>query len=681
MNKESLQKWFQKINRLIEFLDQKAWSILLLLTIGYILLFSVFTVLKYQHFQYNALDLAILNQVFYNTSLGNFFGFTIHPHSYLGDHLELIILLLSPFYFILKSPITLLILQTIFIGLSAIPIFLLTKRVLAPRLALLMGFIFLANPFVQNMNLFEFHILPFALFFIFFAFYFFQTKKFFPFLIFFILGLLVREDVALFLVMFSVLSLLQKRSLKWMITPFVLSTSWFIAAFKLFPYFNQYQSYKFIYYYSWMGSSIREMIFFIITHPLDIIGRVFTVYHLFLVLALFSIFIFIPLTRLRYLLFGLLPLLQILLASFAGGDLVLQTHYSTLLVATMFIALIYSLEFLLQQKNEAKCFFWQGKMKKITQQNQSFIILALIIITLYGAITFGPLTGFFYFLSKDVSANELISSKQYYLSRVSQAEKIVATYEFLTPLSSREKIYSLHYAFLGKKQYSPEEYQLPEIDSMLIDFNDLITYQIQFSPSRTYGNALETGDDRMRDIIKKRNFKVIQATDTLAYFKKDSRQEIDLYTIAQDPPPIKNKTKIKVSPEIEFSGWNSISDDQNYHPNAEKNSRLVPLSLVFLANQTPIKDYQLLLSKKGYKKIYPLAYGLYPTSEWQQNEWVTVNYWFLVPNNIFSDNLLSLKLVLLSDQKKPYLGLDKIRSAEFKNVIWEEVGEEINISF
>lgn len=679
MNKEFLQKWSQKINRLTELLDQKAGSILLFIIIGYILLFSVACVLKYQHFQYNALDLAILNQVFYNTSSGNLFGFTIHPHSYLGDHLELIILFLAPFYLILKSPVVLLILQTIFIGLSALPIFLVTKRILAPRFALLLGFVFLANPFVQNMNLFEFHILPFALVFIFFAFYFFQTKKFFPFLIFFIFSLLVREDVALFLIMFSVLSWLKKRPLKWIITPFILSAFWFIAALKLFPYLNHYQSYKFLYYYSWMGDSVREMIFFIINHPLNVMGHIFTVHHIFLVLALFSIFIFIPLARLKYLLFGFLPLLQILLASFAGGDLVLQTHYSTLLVASAFIALIYSLEFLLQQQKEIKCFSWQGKMKKFTQENLPFIIITLIIITLYGTITFGPLTGFFNYSSLNQSAKELINSKQHYLAQVAPTEKVVATYEFLAPLSSREKIYSLHYVFLGKKQYSSEEYQLPEVDSMLIDFSDFITYQVQFSGSAIYDNAFITGDDRMRDLIKERNLKVTQITDTFAYLKKDDHRGIDLYTISQDPPEIKNKTKTKVSPEIEFSGWNPIGDNPNNHPNYEKNYQLVPLSLVFFTNQTPVKDYQLILSKNGYEKIYPLAYGLYPTSDWQQNKWVTINYWFLVPNDAFSGRSLGLKFVRLSDQKKPYLGLDKIRSAEFKNVIWEKVGGEISI--
>ena len=103
-------------------------AILVILTvILYIGLFSLISGWKYFNFGYNAMDLAIINQVFYNSSLGNWLASSIHPPSYLGDHFTPIILILLPFYWLFKHPITLLILQTAALGASSWPIFLIAK--------------------------------------------------------------------------------------------------------------------------------------------------------------------------------------------------------------------------------------------------------------------------------------------------------------------------------------------------------------------------------------------------------------------------------------------------------------------------------------------------------------------------------------------------------------------------
>ena len=52
------------------------WAIFL-----YFIVFSVICIWKYYHFGYNGLDLAIFNQVFYNSAHGHLFDFTIHVFS------------------------------------------------------------------------------------------------------------------------------------------------------------------------------------------------------------------------------------------------------------------------------------------------------------------------------------------------------------------------------------------------------------------------------------------------------------------------------------------------------------------------------------------------------------------------------------------------------------------------
>ena len=160
--------------------------------IGIIILYIVIIfgslIIKYNNFEYTGMDLAIFNQVFFNSSQGNLFHFTIHPHSYLGDHFTPFLILLLPFYYLFRSPLTLIFLQTLIIALTAIPIYLLVKHNLNKNWALFLSFLWLINPIAINMNFFEFHLLPFAIFLLLFAIYFYQQRNLNLFIIFCILS-------------------------------------------------------------------------------------------------------------------------------------------------------------------------------------------------------------------------------------------------------------------------------------------------------------------------------------------------------------------------------------------------------------------------------------------------------------------------------------------------------------
>ena len=126
---------------MINYFKNLTWPKINKLLLIFLAVYFVFVLLiclfKYFTFSYNGLDLAIFNQVFYNSSLGHFFNFTIHPTSYLGDHFELIIFFLVPFYSVVKSPLTLLVMQIFFLALTIIPIYLISKKYLSPLQTLL----------------------------------------------------------------------------------------------------------------------------------------------------------------------------------------------------------------------------------------------------------------------------------------------------------------------------------------------------------------------------------------------------------------------------------------------------------------------------------------------------------------------------------------------------------------
>src|SRR3989338_3432234 len=104
-----------------------------LLSAGILIYVAVFTYLsfwKYDNFLYNMLDLGIYSQVFESFRTGNLWYSSIQQSSYLGDHFEPFILALLPFYLLIPHPKTLLVLQTVFLSLPAIPIFFIARHVI-----------------------------------------------------------------------------------------------------------------------------------------------------------------------------------------------------------------------------------------------------------------------------------------------------------------------------------------------------------------------------------------------------------------------------------------------------------------------------------------------------------------------------------------------------------------------
>ena len=627
--------------KLLNFIETRQKKLLWLAIAFYFITFSLICLWKYFQFGYNGLDLAILNQVFFNSAQGNLFQFSVHPGSYLGDHFELIIPLLLPLYLIFRHPLALLTLQTLILALTALPIFLIAKNVLAKPWPLVIALIWLLNPFVQNINLFEFHILPFAVFFILLAFYFYQQNNFKAWLLFCFLALLVREDVALVIFMFSILSLLDKRSWGWVIWPAAISAIWFLAAIKVIGYFTPSGSYKFLYYYSWLGSTAKEIIINFFAQPLNTLKHVFSINNLLFTIVLFLPFGFLSLIKFRYLILALPIYLQIILGGSTNSVIALKLHYASLFLPALFIALIYGLKVI--QK-------WRYR---------DLLIISLLVGTVYGFLTLGPILGVAKNLVAGWPNKESLAIKKDFVKTIPPSTSLATTYEFLTSLSSRPKLYSLHYGFIGKKQFTDIDYRLPDdLETILIDFDDLLTYGVQFPNSQQWQAYYGQGDDNLRKLIEEQGFKVSKIADSFVILDKSSGLGVNLYEtgIFND---IQNEQPVKIDDKIEFLGFS-----QGLTLNSGHN--LLPITLYFKALQPMAENYQLRLiikNKNGqtvHSKVYPLAYGLYPTSEWQADEMVKINYWFLIPDNL-SENNYQIDFELLS--YKGYLTLNHLRSA------------------
>ncbi len=136
----------------------------LLLVMGWIVGLSAYVVYRYSTFQTNAFDLGIFNQAFATALRGQWFYETpdlehIPSGSFLGVHFNLLMFALLPVYALAPAPPTLLVLQTITLGLGAVPIWLIANRVLKdPRVSLLFAALFLFNPAVLSLGIYDFHL-------------------------------------------------------------------------------------------------------------------------------------------------------------------------------------------------------------------------------------------------------------------------------------------------------------------------------------------------------------------------------------------------------------------------------------------------------------------------------------------------------------------------------------------
>ena len=187
---------------------------------AYIAYFSFFTILRYRTLYASYFDLGIMHQTVYNTyqsiktldpsrilELTNPFG----PEQIkrMSIHNDILLGLISLFYFIHSGPETLLVLQAIALGLGAFAVWKIVGTIFKNHknkslLALIFSIAYLLYPSMQRVNIYEFHAVALSIPFLLYMFYFWLTKRYRISSLFFILSLLSKEEVALTTIFFGV---------------------------------------------------------------------------------------------------------------------------------------------------------------------------------------------------------------------------------------------------------------------------------------------------------------------------------------------------------------------------------------------------------------------------------------------------------------------------------------------
>ncbi|MCL5794903.1 MAG: hypothetical protein M1338_00895, partial [Patescibacteria group bacterium] len=220
---------------------------------------------------------------------------------------------------------------------------------------------------------------------------------------------------------------------------------------------------------------------------------------------------------------------------------------------------------------------------------------------------------------------------------------------------------------LGFQQFLKKEYRLPEDTKYIaIDFQDLLTYQLQYGKNpyyqTTYNQVIQEWANNLN------GFGLIYINDTLALYQKGQADKFKLLDILPSRPEIKELRETNLDDKITFIGFNHLADNS--------------YQLFWQANTELTVNYQLKLrleknDKIVYQKTYPLAYNILPATLWQKDKIIQTNYWFNFFKKIPAGDY-NLKMELI-EIKRGGIEVDSFRSTVNAIERMEIVGQNIDL--
>lgn len=260
--------------------------ILWLSIIGYVALFGWLAFRQHAAFETGALDLGNYDQAMWNAAHGRGLELTTLPQyslNRMGLHVEPILFLLVPLYWLWSSPLVLLAVQTLALALAAHPLFLLAHRRLQNRwAALAIALAYLLLPATQAVNLFDFHAVSLSPLFMLWGLYFldffpdpktqstkYEIRKITIGIIFLLLAMSTKEDISLHVFMVGLYFALIRRQWKLGGGIVTLGLAWAFVAFGVvIPAFRVGGGQSaYVGFFPALGNSPLEIALSPITHP------------------------------------------------------------------------------------------------------------------------------------------------------------------------------------------------------------------------------------------------------------------------------------------------------------------------------------------------------------------------------------------------------------------------------
>lgn len=312
----------------------------------YVVVFFTLAFRKYSVFGWDSGDIGHFNNILWSTLHGRPYFNSSMQINFLGWHTTLLLSQLLPFYWLFPGVATMLFLQSAFLGISSVPMYLIARKVLNNHVAaVLLAVAFILFPPVVALNVNQFADIPFTIVYLLFAFYFFLEERFAMFILFAFIACLGRENVSLFIAMFGVYGFFLRRSKRWVIAPFGLGTIYFVLAmFVVMPYFRQGNQWHVTgRMFTYLGHTNYEITRNAVTHPELVLQHLFGEENIVFLITLTQPLAWaLPFTSLASLIAA--PELSLILLSDNSALKVIAWTYSSLTASFLFISSIYGVK-------------------------------------------------------------------------------------------------------------------------------------------------------------------------------------------------------------------------------------------------------------------------------------------------------------------------------------------------
>jgi uncharacterized membrane protein len=304
--------------------------------------FGALSVLRYRSFNTGRFDLGNMTQAVWATAHGHPLAVTNlqgEQVSRLGSHVDPILVLFAPLWWLWPSPSMLLAAQAVAVALGALPVFWLARKHLgSERAALGFALAYLLYPAADWLTLSDFHPVALACPLLLYAFWYLDEDRLVPFAVFAALGAVTKEEIPLVIAGMGIWYALSRRRLREgtaIAAVGICLTA--VSVGVVMPHFNAGASSGFYGRYGALGGSPGEIVETVFTHP----GRLLTTafdgegvrYLIDLFLPLALLFAAAPLA-----LVAALPELTLNLLSATHTQTSIHHHYTAGLIPPLVVA-------------------------------------------------------------------------------------------------------------------------------------------------------------------------------------------------------------------------------------------------------------------------------------------------------------------------------------------------------
>jgi uncharacterized membrane protein len=473
---------------------------------------------RWANFEYRTFDLAFYVQGIWQFLHGRF-DVSLLQVPLLGNHVEPIVFLLAPALWITRHPLVFVAVQNATLALMAPIAFRIARRLgLEPFAALAAATSLLVAPAACYVALHEFHPEAFSAPLLLLMFEARLAKAVRRYWICFLAILACKENMALLLIAYCVVSLFVSRPRdwtelkRWCLWPLVATLVWLLLCVCWITPALNHGNVDYGVLYGRLGDSTGEILRNLVVRPQLAAGALLrSLLHGNLVWALLVPFVGLPLLRPRWLLVACPILLQHLL-SWRQSEWTIYFHYAAPLLPLFWMAAVEALA---------------AQASPIPSSIKRWGAVGMLAGCVAAQAFLGPLPEMSDELASYPAKRVERDRKNSFIAQIPAGASVVAPISYLSHLATREHLYSLHFILKGLRTLSHAPYEPPPpTDFVLVDRNDSATYDAAagfYHPAMKTrgGRVIPSSDELLEQFLSKADWQM-KSTDGISLLRNKS---------------------------------------------------------------------------------------------------------------------------------------------------------------